>query len=474
MDKDTIIKKLNEENKLLKERIKLLEEKSKLMEKYITKLEEKIARLEKNSGNSSKPPSSDIVKPKKTVVKVGSKRRKRGGQHGHTKFLRQPFEPEQVDEVIEYELKDNAAKGLKRLDEWFIIQQIELPEKMYKVIEHRARKYLDPVTGKTHIAPIPDAIRKGGLLSADVTASIAFMKGRCHMSYTTIRELFKELMKLNISRGMLCKATQKVSKSLQPSYDQLARRLPDESQVNVDETGHHDDGDLHWTWCFDTSDYSLFKIDKSRGSKVIEQMLGEDFAGIIGADYWGAYRKYARLFDVRMQYCMAHLIRDIRFLAEHKVRKLSRWGNELLEWLKKLFDTLHRRDKMTAKGFIRSMERIKAGFLKRMRRAPDHKLAKKLAKRFKGRAAENYFRFLSEPDVEPTNNGTERQIRPVVIDRRITQGTRGDAGMRWCERIWTTIATCKKQQCNVFDFIHEAVIAYWSNKKYPSLICQKL
>jgi len=459
-NKNDIVKQLTEENKQLREYIKLLEE--------------KIARLEKNSSNSSKPPSSDIVKPKKTVVKVSRRKRTRGGQYGHRKFSRRPFEPEQVDEVIEYELEDKNTKGLKRLDEWFIIQQIELPEKMYKVIEHRARKYLDPVTGKTHIAPMPDSIRKCGLLGADVTTSIAFMKGRCHMSYTTIKEFFKELMKLDISRGILCKATQKVSKSLQPSYDQLARLLPDESQVNVDETGHHDDGDLHWTWCFDTPDYSLFKIDKSRGSKVLEEMLGKDFAGIIGADYWGAYRKYSRLFDVRMQYCMAHLIRDIRFLAEQNVKKLSRWGSELLEWLKKLFDTLHRRDKLTAKGYLCSMEKIKAGFLSRMRRPPDHKLAEKLARRFKGKAAENYFRFLSEPEVEPTNNGTERQIRPVVIDRRITQGTRGQAGMRWCERIWTTIATCKKQQRNVFDFIHESVIAHWSNKKYPSLIRQKL
>lgn len=178
--------------------------------------------------------------------------------------------------------------------------------------------------------------------------------------------------------------------------------------------------------------------------QVLEETLGEDFGGIVGADYWGAYRKYARLFDVRVQYCMAHLIREIRFLAEHKVKNLSRWANELLEWLKKLFDTLHRREKLTARGFIRSMEKIKAGFLKRMRHPPNHKLAKKLARRFKGKAAEDYFRFLGEPEVEPTNNGTERQIRPVVIDRRITQGTRGDAGMRWCERIWTTIASCKK------------------------------
>ena len=467
MDKDTIIEKQ-------RQYIKLLEEKIQSMELYIAKLEERIAQLEKNSGNSSKPPSSDIVKPKKTTRKVSRKKRKRGGQQGHKKFTREPFEPEQVDEVIEYELTDKDAKGLIPLDDWEIIQQIELPEKMYKVIEHRARKYLDPVTGKIHIAALPDEVRKGGLLGSDVSAAVAFMKGSCHMSYSTIQRFFEQLMKLDISRGMLCKATQKVSKALKPSYDELARCLPNESQVNVDETGHHDDGDLHWTWCFDTLRYSLFKIDKSRGSKVLEKMLGKEFAGIIGADYWGAYRKYARLFDVRMQYCMAHLIRDICFLAEHKVKNISRWANKLLEWLKKLFDTLHRRDKLTEKGFMRSMEKIKSGFLKIVRRPPDHKLAKKLARRFKGESAEDYFRFLTEPNVEPTNNATERQIRPVVIDRKITQGTRGQNGIRWCERIWTTIASCKKQQRNVFDFIHESVIAHWSNKKYPSLMCQKL
>jgi len=469
-NKDAIIEKLVEENRLLRERITLLEEQNQLMQKTIIKLEEKIAQLEKNSGNSSKPPSSDIVKPPKITRKLVRKC-KRGGQHGHAKFTRQLFEPDQVDEIIEYALDDTQAKSLKPLDEWFVIQQIVLPEKMYKVIEHKARKYLDPVTGNIHIASMPDGIRKGGLLGADITSAVAFMKGRCHMSYTTIMEFFKELMKLDISRGMLSKATQKTSNALKAAYDQLLESLPDESRVNIDETGHHDNGKLHWTWCFDTPDYSLFKIDESRGCKVLEETLGKDFDGIIGADYWGAYRKYARLFDIQVQYCVAHLIREIRFLAEHNVKSVSRWANELLDWLKKLFDTLHRRNKLTVKGYLRSMEKIKAGFLTRVRRSPAHKLVRKLARRFKGKTAENYFRFLSEPNIEPTNNGTERQIRPVVIDRRITQGTRGDAGMRWCERIWTAIATCKKQGRNVFDYIHDSVVAKWSNNKYPSLIC---
>ncbi len=458
---------MDEKDKIIAE----LRQQIKLLLKRIEQLEDEVARLKKDSRNSSKPPSSDIVKPRPVSVKPGCKKRKRGGQHGHKKFSRQPFEPEQVDDAFEYELTDKEAEGLKPLDEWFIIQQIGLPDKMYKVLEHRARKYRDPVTGRIQIAPLPEDIRKGGLLGADMTAFVSYLKGACHMSYTTIQQFFEHLMKLDISRGMLCKATQKVSDALGQSYDELADRLPYEPQVNVDETGHHDDGKLHWTWCFDTARYSLFKIDPSRGSGVLEAMLTNAFAGIIGADYWGAYRKFARLFDIRVQYCMAHLIREIRFLAEHTVQKLSRWGTKLLDWLKKLFCTLHRRDILTGTGWMRSMERLKMGFLKQMRRPPNHQLAKKLANRFHGDAADDYFRFLTEPNVEPTNNGTERQIRPVVIDRRITQGTRGQSDMRWCERIWTTLATCKKQKQNVFDFIHESVIAHWSNKKYPSLLC---
>jgi len=455
-EKDKIIAQLTAQVQALLQRVK--------------ELEEEVARLKKDSNNSSKPPSSDIVTPEKTVRKVSRKKRKRGGQFGHRKFSRPTFAPEQVDEIVEYEFNGKDAQGLKPLDEWSVTQQVKLPEKMYKVIEHRARKYIDPVTGQVHIVPLPEDVRQGGLLGGDVTAMVAFMKGGCHMSFTTIQQFFKEVMRLEISRGMLSKATQKVSASLEPAYQQIVDRLPEESYLGIDETGHKDDGKKHWTWCFQTSRYSLFHIDRSRGSKVLFELLGKEYEGIIGCDFWGAYRKFFRLGSVTVQYCMAHLIREVRFLAEHTNSKLSRWGEKLLDWLGILFKTLHRSDELTETGFARRMIQIKRGFLSHVRRPPDHKLAKKLALRFRGKSAETYFSFLTDPNVEPTNNGTEREIRHTVIDRRITQGTRGHAGMRWCERIWTTIATCKKQNRNVFEFIHNSLIAHWTNNNYPELL----
>ena len=84
--------------------------------------------------------------------------------------------------------------------------------------------------------------------------------------------------------------------------------------------------------------------------------------------------------------------------------------------------------------------------------------------------AQDYFRFMFAEAVEPTNNHSEQQIRQCVIDRRITQGTRGEAGMRYHERRWTTIATCKKQQRSVFTFLHDSIVAKLSNTLAPSLL----
>jgi len=106
---------------------------------------------------------------------------------------------------------------------------------------------------------------------------------------------------------------QKASAALAEPYAELRDGLACEPVLNVDETGHKDGGKRHWTWCFRAPGYSLFRIDPSRGSRVLKDVLGEAFGGVLGADYFSAYRKYMGE-DVLVQFCMAHLIRDVRYL----------------------------------------------------------------------------------------------------------------------------------------------------------------
>ena len=463
LSNDDILARLMEENRQLRETVMFLNTK-------IDTLQEEIARLKKNSRNSSKPPSSDIVKPKKSQTSRGKRKRKIGGQKGHPKHERIPFAPEDTDRTISYELSPKQSQGLIPLDEWFVLQQVDLVEKPYIVTEHRARKYLDPRTERTVIAPLPAAVKAAGLVGPKLSALAAYQKGDCHMSYSTMQRFWNDVLGIPISRSQLVNVIQKASAAFAEPYAELREAVVQEAYVGVDESGHKDRGDKFWTWCFRAPEFTLFHIDQSRGSQVLKAILTETFGGVIGSDYFSAYHKYMSDCQVLVQFCWAHLIRDIRFLAEHAARSLRGWGQKLLQWIKKLFATWHRADQMTEAGFVRSMHRIRRGFLKVIRRAPSRAEAQTLSDRFRGQKADNYFRFLTAPGIEPTNNQTEQAIRHIVIDRHITQGTRGSRGQRWSERVWTMIATCRQQNRSVFHFFCNAINAHFQQEVAPSLL----
>ena len=84
--------------------------------------------------------------------------------------------------------------------------------------------------------------------------------------------------------------------------------------------------------------------------------------------------------------------------------------------------------------------------------------------------SQDYFRFMFASGVEPTNNHTEQQVRHCVIDRRITQGTRSEAGQRYHERMWTAIATCSKQERSFFTFLHDSLVAQLTGMESPTLL----
>jgi transposase len=296
------------------------------------------------------------------------------------------------------------------------------------------------------------------------------MKGVCHASFSTIRKFLRDVVGVSVSRGYLAKLIGKVSESLAPAYAELFQRLPGEAVLNVDETGHKENGQKFWTWCFRAQLYTLFRIDKSRGSKVLVEVLGEEFQGVLGCDYFGAYRKYMRECDVLVQFCMAHLIRDVKFLTTLPDKKQKAYGERLREALRALFAVIHRREKLREAGFANKLEAARAEVLRvATTRVPPGNHAQNLAKRFR-QHGEAYFRFITTPGIDPTNNLAEQAIRFVVIDRRITQGTRSEAGRRWCERIWTLIATCAQQGRAVFQFLFDSVQAYLSGTSPPSLM----
>jgi transposase len=465
--------------------IKILCDLSKTIEAQQEKikiLEIKIAKLSKNSSNSSKRPSSDDITKPQSKKKKKKGKGKIGGQPGHKKHERPLFSKDEIDESHPYILTtcpDCNGEVTIIEGEPRIIQQLELPEKPVIKIEHCSYPGWCEKCGKIHYMPFPPEIYKEGLFKERITSMVAYMKNVCHASFSTIRKFIRDVLCEKVSRGYLRKVIDKVSQSLEGPYNELLARLPLETTINVDETGHKDNGDRFWTWVFRAEMYVLFRIDKSRGSKVLIEVLGKEFNGVIGCDYFSAYRKYMKDFNVSLQFCIAHLIRDIRFLTTLKDTETKAYGERLLDKVKNLFKIIHDSVNMTQQDFTTVLEQTKQDIIRAALDNVPSKLDKKgkeekrpaqnMAKRFR-KHGKAYFEFITTPGIEPTNNVAEQAIRFVVIDRHITQGTRSPKGRKSNERLWTVIATCTLQGRSAFNFILESVRAYFHDKPSPSLL----
>jgi transposase len=448
-------------------RVAQLEARNAELEARNVSLESENARLRKNSTNSHKPPSSDIVKPKPPAPPRGKKRRI-GAQPGHPRHERAPFPPDQVDRTHEYKLDccpDCGGALEESCEPPRSIHQVELVEKPVVVTEHRALKLWCPHCQKLQCAQIPAEVKAAALVGPMLTVLVAWLKGSAHASYTTIQTFLADVLGVRLSRGQLVRAVGKVSRALDTPYAELENALCSQKRLNVDETGHNR---KMWTWCFRALLFTLFKISPSRGTKVLLEMLGKDFDGVLGCDYFSAYRKFMKDLSIEVQFCLAHLIRDVKFMLtlDGPTRK---YGERLLERLRVLFRIIHRRERMRPEQFERALERQRKLIVQAATHPPWTREARNMAERFR-QHADSYFRFITTPGVEPTNNLAEQALRFVVIDRRITQGTRGEAGRAWCERIWTVRATCAQQGRSVFEFLHDAVTASFTGQPAPSLL----
>lgn len=186
-------------------------------------------------------------------------------------------------------------------------------------------------------------------------------------------------------------------------------------------------------------------------------------------------------FNISIQFCIAHLIRDIRFLTTLPDAETKAYGERLLNEIRKLFKTIHEHDTMTRHDFSNALEEAKKRIITSALQDVPSRLdkngkeekreAQNMANRFRlsGKA---YFEFITTPGIGPTNNAAEQAIRFIVIYRHVTQGTRSISGRKSNERLWTVIATCALQGRSAFNFILESVRAYFYQQTAPSLLLE--
>lgn len=434
----------------------------------INRLEEKIAKISRNSSTSSKPPSSDITKPR---TLGGSGEKKQGAQEGHNGTTRTPFGEAEIDEVKELKVEEcphchsqdvvlDVAKETRRQ------QQAELIAHPVWLTEYLQPAYICLACGHTMFASLPAGVIENQLFGPRLQALIGYLKGSQHCSYTSLQEFCKEILQIAVSRGLLCDIISRLNATIKVPYEALKEHLTKEPYLHIDESGWKNNGVTHWAWVFATKLFSFFTIEASRGSAILNEVLGASFKGCLISDFFSAYVKYA---SPSQQFCLAHLIRDIKFLVTLPNSRERDFGKILLRQFKLIFYLWHRRETIPRKKYQICMNRI-INKIKTLLAAEDIPLqAIKLARRLH-KHWEAIFLFVFHPAIEPTNNTAEQAIRALVIDRKITPGSRSNMGLQWNARIWTVLSTCKKQKKSAWKFLESCVNAYYFDSPFLSLI----
>ena len=209
-------------------------------------------------------PLFSIVKPKNQTLKTsGGKKRKIGGPCGHKKHERTPFPPEQVDRNIEATLDACPLCGgaLHECEKKTPVhQQIAIASKPFIVTEYHRHTYWCPACQTVHTASLSEAARSG-LFSISLIACAAYLKGRCPISFSALKDFFQEVLGVRISRGFLAKQVQQDGGFLKKAHERPAG----EGHLYIAESGWKENGEKRWPWAFRAEKHAVCIIRGSRG-----------------------------------------------------------------------------------------------------------------------------------------------------------------------------------------------------------------
>ena len=321
---------------------------------------------------------------------------------------------------------------------------IDLPQVPVQITEHAYIARTCPGCRRRCVPPAQlDGVALGRQrLGVNVMSLIAALREEARLPFRTIRWYLGAVHGLRLSTGAIVDATKRVAHQAHVVMADIVERIRGSPVVHTDETGWRENGNNGYVWTFSTPSQRYF-LRRGRGKVVVDEVLGEEFSGVLVSDFYAAYHHY----DGPKQRCWAHLLRDI-----HDRRTLYPDDAPLAQWA----DAVHRLY-VQAKAFTHpSLLRRRATQLALEQRllaicqpflddpsATQAKLCRRIERHVK-----ELFVFVAEPAAPPDNNAAERSLRPVVVSRKISGGTRSNQGTATKMTLASIFGTWRAQGLN--------------------------
>jgi transposase len=410
----------------------------------IDRLEEELRRVKaklryqertaKEGPFGSSTPSSKV--PLKANSLEGNQARKGGAKLGHPGHGRKPLDPAQSERTIPVRLPTSCpdcgtsleSRGVSRRT--LLDAQPLRPEKQLLLLDVKRC----PKCRRTFRAKPPGVLPKSlftnRLLS--VVAIEHYLQGR------TLGQLQRQL---GTGYGALINALHGLARRLQPVIPKLIREYRASFVKHADETGWRTDGRGGYTWLFCTPRLSLFRFRASRSAKVAQEVLGATrLPGTLVVDRYGAYNKA----PCAIQYCYSHLARDIEDLQKDDPDdpEVNRFVETALPQLAAAMSL--RQLNLSKRQFRQQAAALRHDIETTMNASASHPGVQHIQDLFREKCQRMY-RWTLDPRIPAENNRAERELRPLVIARKVSFGSQSDAGAATREVLMSVLVTLQKR-----------------------------
>ena len=262
-------------------------------------------------------------------------------------------------------------------------------------------------------------------------------------------EICRDVFGLTISQGGIENVLRRLVERARPAYADIREQVRGSPVINSDETGARVAGKTHWQWTFQTPEASYHVIAASRGGEVITAFLQG-----VEPEVWGSdlYAPQMLTPAGAHQICMSHQERNLTFAIDADTGEERLWAIELRHLFGRAIRPHRERDQVTPETFARRLLLIENATDRLVfdRYVAPKTEAARLQKRYRLHRDSLYV-FLHRDDVQPTNNSSERDLRPSVIHRKVIGAFRSAWGAEASAIRTTILATARKQGRNLFN-----------------------
>lgn len=390
-----------------------------------------LARIEELEKQKTPPPAFVKANVKKPQVEEKKPRKKRDAKHNHGR------QRSVATQIVEHRIVTcpDCQSRLGGISLARVREVIDVPPPPpVEVIHHRIFKGWCTQCQRWHQAPVDlhEQVLGQGRLGVRLVSLIATLRTGMRLPIRQLRELLHTLHGCQVSVGEIVEVLYRIRKYAQPLLDDLKAQIRASPAVQADETGWREDGENGYIWSVSTPTIRYYEYHHSRAGEVVKRLIGNDFQGVLGSDFYVGYNSHEGLH----QRCWVHFLRDV-----HDLKKQFRQDEALLTWAKNVKAIYDEAVSWAAQGPNFSLS---ARHQHQVRVAQQHAFEQQLwtlcqpyvqqdvpqqtlCKRVE-RFLPELFVFVAVPGVPAHNNLAERSVRPLVIARKISGGSRSPKG----------------------------------------------